>query len=1426
MHTYSEYLIPLGTLELGSTHAEHRQEPLDRFYSSLDINLDTNANCEIDLALACLQQANIIRCQWSLSASNKILVYGIDQSLTTAFKTSSAQTESRLRSPARIKSALATLLISIELPACNSLRSDCDKQLTQIYSEMPSPRPTRLHSNSIMDNSAGTTNSVQKLLDSIVELDAPRGMRTKLYEYQKHSLWKMVQRELRPGYIHDPSVIPMKDLNGNEYFIDYFGENVGVFSIPRRKWDDVRGGILCEDMGTGKTCICIALVLYTRHQFSKPPSLFTILHCDLSPFVPSSVSDIDDGSLEDLLPPLVLPPMSEIPTLKDIAAASVKVHGIEYRQKEELISASAFDLLENCSVFYHHYDGNTSNNSRYNRLRMAETPHKIYLSSTTLVIVPAHLVDQWCNEINKVIPGPMALVSYDIVLMSQARFSKEYEDGTYATKQISKVSPLRQIRWKRVIVDEGHTMSSDLTNHALLASKLHTERRWICTGTPTSNLASMSHAAHSHSLDTWTDQNDLKRIASLMMSFFQIHPFVDNALVFSKEFRKPFIDRIKNRGSSKTIARSTTALGEMTLASLSSATRLRHLLERLMTRNRPEDVKKSVALPPLFEKAVRLDLEHYQTLTINSQIALIQANAVLSKREDQDYFFHPNNRKYLQQVIVNLNNCCFWYAGGGQEFLERIRSALDEAEAKLQAHFMSGCGEYPPEDVLLLQDVIQHLQLAASNTTWCELITTQEVGYFCRQLPAVAQQEYALIPTEVLQEELPNAQSVAADQICVVLEKQISKLRELVLQQVRARLDGHVNEMEQGIPTDARAPSSQGQQDNHFPQENMDTMYNMDSRVAKASYLEQLSNASIMSSTSSKLNYIVSQILHHPQEKSIVFCQNTNEIYYVHEYLTLAKIRCLTYQRRSMTESERSSNITTFNTSENVSAIIMETRLAAFGIDLSSASRVYFVSPVWEMATLRQAIKRAHRIGQKRPVYVETLVIRDSFEEAILSRRAERDNESAVHGENLDKEGGGEESSTGGGSSGGSKVHKPAHRKRHVTSVNHTKRPSKGMADDGKFRDLISHIQFMPPASTRRPGNRPYSILSDFIGVEGSQMATSRRQFNVPVVTISRSLDPCSNYSDGVSGAFRERQLVASETEKHFQDTSDDVGSFSGTPARTVQVDHEKGPVVPEIASNVDGAERYMEIDIPGIKADDGTKDHKMDWSRFTGVSNISMVTGELDEKKVSADATSESLKKEHVAAYDMINVDFDQNHKVEKAEEAWPPIHAVPKNEVENNMMDIKFSSEPMEGIENVIVIGDDDGDDGKYFDSRPDASVQPERLVVDLTIEKSEIEVDVIEQLRAELRAVRAELRTAKEREHHWAVKNELAEGKQGYAQGQGTKISGIGSSNRNPTFQDHAVLSPVVDRDLSSSSSAQFKRRLEPERSPMQSSRVRFT
>ncbi|KAI9326899.1 SNF2 family N-terminal domain-containing protein [Obelidium mucronatum] len=137
----------------------------------------------------------------------------------------------------------------------------------------------------------------------------------------------------------------------------------------------------------------------------------------------------------------------------------------------------------------------------------------------------------------------------------------------------------------------------------------------------------------------------------------------------------------------------------------------------------------------------------------------------------------------------------------------------------------------------------------------------------------------------------------------------------------------------------------------------------------------------IEGSTCTKMTYIGDQILkYYKTEKIIVYTTHDNEMFAVKEFCELFSIQFRLFQKTKQRMSEKSANVNTFNTAENIRVMIMDVTKGGFGLDLSAASRIYFMRPIVETALYKQAIKRAHRLGCTKPVFVEVVAFRGTLE--------------------------------------------------------------------------------------------------------------------------------------------------------------------------------------------------------------------------------------------------------------------------------------------------------------------------------------------------------------------------------------------------------------------------------------------------------------
>ncbi|KAK3938067.1 DNA repair protein rad8, partial [Diplogelasinospora grovesii] len=881
---------------------------------------------------------------------------------------------------------------------------DQGQTLLQMFNSIPSPDPRP----DVVDDFYAEE-AMYKLINS----DIP-GLTTSLYPYQRRSAALMLQREAQPRPIPDPRLTKVVDQLGRPWYYDE------VAAIGLREpifYDGPCGGVLAEEMGSGKTLICLALILATRQLPAKTPDIYRVDR------------------------PVVRP---RIGSLADMAAACITQNSVPWKP--------FFEEAEADGVEYTHCLRAIRRNPGYyliprpppdRRLTRSQRPHDVdelpratvYLSHASIVIVPPNLLQQWKQEIAKhtsnlkvfvlakaqqPLPSTETLLDYDVLLFSSTRFEKLVLDSTAD-------SPLSQIHFKRCIVDEGHKLgnstSGTKSNLHLAIDALQITARWIVTGTPSKGLFGVDDSASPASTPNGDgvvvqahdggnssrrlaessrefEKDDLRRIWSIASLYLKMRPWANTA---AEAGDRPaewsvYVMQDSRRAGGTTRGRDC----------------LKSTLESLIIRHRLSEI--GTLLPAVNEKFVYLDGSYQDTLVLNLFSMMIIFNAVQSQRTDQDYFFHPRQRKALIELVSNLRQASFF---GGSFFSPAdILKAVDTAEQFLKE------GKVPigPEDEALLRQAISFGRVAASNHLKECANLFREIPVYVENFPFGAGRAWSL--------DNRDGDPVCMDSVMILaLQKFLrpvynspyslqllvgnGRLAEQGTMERRKGIEaqdlGHNNNHNSGgdaatqeraaAPRKTLAGNTQLGQDNSSPQKRLrsiatlGTMARMEEIPSDAQGLETiaapLAKTQLVSTASAKLSYLIDQVVQHQRdEQIIIFYENDNVAYYLAGMLEILQIHHLIYAK-ALTADRRAQYVATFNLNPKFRVLLMDMTQAAFGLDMRSASRIYFINPVLNPQVEAQAIGRARRISQKRSVTVETLVLRGSLEEVIVRRRGE-----------------------------------------------------------------------------------------------------------------------------------------------------------------------------------------------------------------------------------------------------------------------------------------------------------------------------------------------------------------------------------------------------------------------------------------------------
>ena len=718
---------------------------------------------------------------------------------------------------------------------------------------------------------------------------ALKNIKTPLYPYQKRSMLAMLQREMLPKKSVDPRKPLHYDLTGQSFHLDVHD---GIVLKQPQYYEESRGGVLAETMGYGKTVIALALICATRGQF---------------PGIPEGRLDVKRGE------------RPKVVSLLEMAATAAGKTGVAWKAEFHTLAQAGYNH-DRCvdELKKHHREYvepiyHPTNPGR-NGKRLAEKIVRVCCA--TLVIVPQNLLVQWQQEIarhvkhdaldiliidnsKKPIPPATELANRDLVLITKTRLEQEYRDDDLHNGKRKKgeaifQSPLIEMRWLRVICDEGHAFagSATRTNALAMLDKMYIERRWVVSGTPSNALvgvevgiaADISEAPRNDKImqslqskrlfAAEEEAKDVDKLRQLVSGFLKMPPWANRKGVDHASWKK-YLSPFDSKGQRRKTAC------------------LRTLLQSLVVRHRIQDIDTDLELPPLYNRTIYLEPSFFDKLSLNLFTMVLTANAVTSERTDEDYLFHSSNRKDLDVLIRNLRQSSFHWVGFKPE---HITETLKNCNKYLDSHLDS----ISDNDGELIMEAVMNGDRAVNDDGWLAFSKFHEIGVYVGDFPKSSAGAWALHGRAsdplLLGSSLTRRMQHWVEDNLENATSGLTRAGWREMHAARLRVEEAADNKKANAGKSTEEPTLKGQTSSEANESIKGKKRRRPSSSVSLSSEWPLMKATIVGFSSAKLTYLVDQVLkYQATEKIIIFYDVGNVAYWIGEAFDLLSIKYLIY---------------------------------------------------------------------------------------------------------------------------------------------------------------------------------------------------------------------------------------------------------------------------------------------------------------------------------------------------------------------------------------------------------------------------------------------------------------------------------------------------------------------------------------------------
>lgn len=160
-------------------------------------------------------------------------------------------------------------------------------------------------------------------------------------------------------------------------------------------------------------------------------------------------------------------------------------------------------------------------------------------------------------------------------------------------------------------------------------------------------------------------------------------------------------------------------------------------------------------------------------------------------------------------------------------------------------------------------------------------------------------------------------------------------------------------------------------------------------RLRQAACHPRLINPEMVTAESAKIETLVEQLKGVLAEghKALVFSQFTS-------LLALARKRLeqenIVMEYLDGKTQNRKKCVDRFQTDPKCGVFLISLKAGGVGLNLTAADYIFILDPWWNPAVEAQAVDRAHRIGQTKPVFAYRLIAKDTVEEKIMQMQKDK----------------------------------------------------------------------------------------------------------------------------------------------------------------------------------------------------------------------------------------------------------------------------------------------------------------------------------------------------------------------------------------------------------------------------------------------------